>query len=343
MLTEAVGFDNFYPINDQRSFQDVTVQITEPTGFDLLVKVTASAVNPVDVVARKSLQKSEQPTILGFDACAIVVAIGDEVSDFSIGERVFYAGDYQRNGSNARLQLVDSRLVGHAPKTLNNVQSAALPLTSLTAYELLFEKMSLHIDPQLNKQKTILIINGAGGVGSIAIQLAKLCGLTVLATASRPKTRQWVKQMGADEILNHRQDLVKQVKKLGYQYVDYIVALSDVNPHWSEIVALIQPVSGLVGTITNMSLPQMNDLKHKSVMFAWEWMFSKSYYQTANMATQGQYLDKIASLVDEQKLQSTLYTTIPHFNAAGFRKATQIIEAGQAIGKIVVQNSQNEA
>lgn len=221
---KAIGFSEHLDIKDPKSLFEFETPTPTPKGHDLLVKVNAVSVNPVDVGVRRSGHgKLSKPKIIGWDACGIVEKVGSKVSLFSPGDRVYYAGSFKRSGSNSEYQLVDERIVGNAPKSLTDAQAAAMPLTSLTAYEALFEQLSLSQDKKSNEGKTILIINGAGGVGSVATQLASNAGLTVIATASRPESINWVKSHGAADVVNHRKNLVNEVHKLGYKYVDYIL------------------------------------------------------------------------------------------------------------------------
>lgn len=336
MKAKAVLANNKYPSDDPRIFEDGEVELQNLRAQDLLVEVHAVSVNPIDVAVRKSLDADDQPRVLGFDAVGKVIKTGSDVDNFDVGDRVFYAGSYQRQGSNAEYQIVDSQIVGHASQELTDAQLVAMPLTSLTAYELLFEKLGLNITDPKNQDKSILIINGAGGVGSVAIQMAKLCGLDVIGTASNPESIAWVKSGGADYVVNHHQNLVPQVQQAGFKYVDYILALSNVDPHWQEIVDLIQPSTGIIGTITNMSEHQINDLKRRSVSFAWEWMFAKSYFNTPNIATQGNYLDQINNWLDNGSLETTVNKQFSGINAENIFKATRIVESGHEIGKVVL-------
>lgn len=236
--------------------------------------------------------KLSKPKIIGWDACGIVEEVGSKVSLFSPGDRVYYAGSFKRSGSNSEYQLVDERIVGNAPKSLTNAQTAAMPLTSLTAYEALFEQLSLSQDKKTNEGKTILIINGAGGVGSVATQLASNAGLTVIATASRPESINWVKSHGAADVVNHRKNLVNEVHKLGYKYVDYILELKDIDSHWKEMCELIKP-EGAIASITENRRPiNLRLLTPKKAIFAWEWMYTKSYYHTPDMQSQHKILNK---------------------------------------------------
>jgi NADPH:quinone reductase and related Zn-dependent oxidoreductases len=231
--------------------------------------------------------------------------------------------------------LIDERIVAHAPKKTSIEKSVAMPLVTLTASELLFEKLQINPTHD-NRDKTVLIINGAGGVGSIAIQLAHLAGLRVIATASTSEKVDWVKALGADLVVNHHHDLIEQVHNLGIKDVDYILGLSDNDPHWSEIVELIKPF-GTFATITNLRESQIADLKQKSVNFAWEWMFTKAKFKLASMSTQGDYLEKLAQGLDSGMIDSTVTKVFHGFNLENVKKATQLVEAGHMMGKVVIK------
>lgn len=338
---KAVGFQEALPISDPQSLFDFTMKKPQAKEHDLLVKIQAVSVNPIDTAVRRNTKgKLAQPKILGWDAIGLVESIGEKVFLFKPGDQVFFAGDFNRNGSNAQYQLVDERLVGHAPKRLTLAQAAAMPLTSLTAWEALFEKLQLSLDDKpKNETQTLLIINGAGGVGSIAIQLAKLAGLKVIATASRPETADWAKSFGADLILNHRQNLTVQLHQAGFKYVDLILGLNDIDGHWQEMAEMIKP-NGRIASITANHQPlDLSLIKSKSVTFSWEWMYTKSYYQLPEMITQHQILEKVSALLDKGILKSTLRQTMIGLNAATLRKAQQQIETNRTIGKLVVVNN----
>ncbi|MQS76451.1 zinc-binding alcohol dehydrogenase family protein [Companilactobacillus halodurans] len=310
-------------------------QMETPQGRDILVKILGVSINPVDIATRKKVQETKEPKILGYDGYGIVEALGPEASKFDVGEKVFFAGDYTRDGSYQEYEIIDERIVARAPKETSVEKSVAMPLVTLTASELLYEK--LHINPAMdNRDKTILIINGAGGVGSIAIQLAHLAGLKVIATASTDEKVKWVKDLGADLVVNHHQDLIKQVHDLGIENVDYIIGLSDNDPHWQEIVELIKPL-GIFATITNLRESQVADLKQKSVDFAWEWMFTKAKFKLAAMSTQGEYLEKLADGLDKGTIDSTVTKVFHGFNLDNLKRATKLVEAGHMMGKVVVK------
>ena len=334
---KAVGFKRHLPISDPKSLIDFTEPIPNATGHDLLVKVNAVSVNPVDVGVRKNGHGIlNRPNVIGWDAVGIVKSVGTRITLFKPGDRVFYAGSFIRPGSDSEYQLVDERIVGHAPKTLDDAHAAAMPLTSLTAYESLFEQLEINPSNRVyNCKNTILIINGSGGVGSIATQLAHLAGLHVIATASRPATIHWVKRLGADQTANHRKNLVTEIHNLGYRYVDYILELNNIDAHWNEMAQLIKP-NGRIASITeNHHLIDLQKLTDKRVKFAWEWMYSKSKYHY-DMLSQHRILDQIAKLLDTGKLRCTMTKTLHGINAKNLRKAHRMVETGHMIGKVTI-------
>lgn len=335
----AIGFTEKLPIENEKSLITFFEPRPTPSSHDLLVNVQATSVNPVDTSVRRGTTGTlTTPKVIGWDAYGTVTAVGEAVTLFHPGDRVFYAGSFKRPGTDSEYQLVDERLVGHAPTTLSPAEIAAMPLTALTAWEALFEQLGIAMDPVVNAGKTILIINGAGGVGSTATQLAHLAGLTVIATASRPETIAWTRAHGADAVANHRKDLVTEVHALGYPTVDYILELSNLNQHWAEIVALIKP-SGHIVSITGSDQPiDLRALKQKRATFAWEWMYTKSYFETDDMISQHEILEKVSALLDSGQLQSTVTKTFTPINAANLRAAHALVEANRMIGKVVLAN-----
>ena len=334
---KAIGFDEHLPISNPRSLFDFTAPLPILGEHDLLVKVSAVSVNPVDTYVRKGGRgKLALPKVIGYDAAGVVDQVGPAVTLFRPGDRVYYAGSIRRPGSNSEYQAVDERIVGHAPQSLSLTQAAAMPLTSLTAYEALFEQLALPQSPSANQGKTILIINGTGGVGSVATQLAHLAGLRVISTAGNPAGEEWVRAHGADLVFSHHQDLVKQVRALGYRYVDYLLELNDLDGHWQEMCELICPGGRLVSITENRRPINLRLLTQKRGHFSWEWMFSKSYYHTADMVSQHEILDRVAALLDAGKLQSTLTKQLSPLTAATLRQAHQLVEEGHMRGKVVV-------
>lgn len=334
---KAIGFKTSLPVYNADSFIDFEAEIPVARGRDLLVKITAVSVNPVDYKIRLNSAKEkilDTPKIIGWDACGVVEEAGDEVALFKKGDKVYYAGDINRAGSNAEYQLIDERIAGRKPAILSDAEAAAMPLTTLTAWEALFDRVRINDG---DKGKSILIIGGAGGVGSIAIQVAKkVAGLKVIATASRPETVEWCKQQGADIVINHK-DLVNEVRKAGFQYVDFIFDCVDTNFYWDAMADLIKP-QGHIVSITGSATPvALNKLKGKSVSFSWELMYTRSTFQTDDMIAQHNILNKAAALFDNGVLKSTLTTTLKGLSAANFKKAHAQLESGTTIGKLVIE------
>lgn len=335
---KAVGFKTSLPITSADSFIDFETEKPHPTGKDLLVKIKAIAVNPVDYKIRQNAAKDtvlSEPKIIGWDACGIVEAVGNEVSLFKVGDEVYYAGDINRPGCNAEYQLIDERIVGKKPTSLSDEAAAAMPLTSLTAWEILFDR--IRINPEKDKNKTVLILAGAGGVGSIAIQLAKkIAGLKVIATASRPESIDWCKKMGADVVVNHK-NLIEEVRNTGFEYVDFILDFVDVNGYWDAMAELIKP-QGHIASITGSATPvALNKLKTKSASFSWEFMYTRSSFQTEDMIAQHHILNQVANLLDEGTLVHTLTVTLEGLSAENLRKAHEQLESGTTIGKLAIK------
>ncbi|RED22614.1 NADPH2:quinone reductase [Flavobacterium cutihirudinis] len=335
---KAIGFKTSLPIEEKESFIEFETVKPVASGHDLLVKIDAISVNPVDFKVRQSAAKDtvlETPKIIGWDAVGIVQAVGEKVSLFEVGDPVYYAGDITKQGSNAEYQVIDERIVGRKPKSLSIEEAAVIPLTALTAWEILFDR--IRINAEKDKGKSILIIGGAGGVGSIAIQLAKkIAGLTVIATASRPETIEWCKQQGADFVVDHK-NLIAAVKDAGFETVDFILDFVDTNAYWDTMVELIKP-QGHIASITGSSEPVLlNKLKSKSVSFSWELMYTRSMYQTEDMIEQHHILNKVADLLDEGVLKTTLNVTLNGLTADNLKKAHELLESGKTIGKIAIK------
>jgi len=337
MITmKAVALTQYLPISDPHSLMDVELPRPIAQGRDLLVKIQAVSVNPVDAKIRSPKPKVESsPKILGWDAAGIVENVGPEVRLFKPGEEVYYAGSVTRPGSNAEFQLVDERLVGRKPANLSFAEVAAMPLTLLTAWEALFERIGIDRMAD-NRGQSLLIIGGAGGVGSIAIQLAKLAGLTVIVTASRPETRAWAEKMGADQVIDHRQPLPGQLAALGHKEVDYIANFSNTDSYWAVMAELIRPQGRIVCIVENAHPVELGLLKSKSASFSWTFMFTRSMFQTPDMGEQGGILDDAAKLFEAGRLQTTLTETLSPINAANMRDAHAQIESGKTIGKLVI-------
>ena len=335
---KAIGFKQSLPITDAESFIEFDQDIPTPVGYDLLVKISAIAVNPVDYKIRQWAAQDnilDTPKIIGWDAVGTVEAVGEKVSHFKVGDKVFYAGDLTRSGCNAEYQLIDERIVGLKPNSLTDSEAAAIPLTGLTAWESLFDRIK--IDPANDKGKTVLILAGAGGVGSIAIQIAKqVAGLTVIATASRPESQAWCKKMGADFVVNHYH-LKADLEKIGHQEVDYILDFVNINTYWETAIDLIKPQGHIVSITGNSNPLDLSLLKNKSVSFSFEFMYTRSMFQTDDIEKQHQILSELSALLDAGKIKTTLTTTLQGFTVENLKKAHQMQESGRTIGKTVIQ------
>lgn len=334
---KAIALTRYLPIDNPESLQDIEFDMPMARGRDLLVRIDAVSVNPVDTKVRapKALVEDE-PKVLGWDACGLVVAVGEGVSLFKEGDRVFYAGDISRTGCNAEFHLVDERIAGMAPESQTPEQSAAMPLTTITAWESLFDRLVVDLDAD-NSQRSILIIGGAGGVGSMAIQLAsRLAGLSVIATASRSDSIAWCEKMGANHVINHHSDIAAQLSELGTNEVDYILCCNDTDTHFDAMVEVIKPQGAICCMVDSRGRLDMNALKAKSVSFSWEFMFTRPKFLTEDMIEQHHLLSEVSRLIDEGTLQGTLTKTMSPINAETLRAAHAEIERGAMIGKLVV-------
>ncbi|MCO7737144.1 zinc-binding alcohol dehydrogenase family protein [Brucella intermedia] len=335
---KAVAYQNAGKLDRADSLVDVTLDKPVAAGRDLLVQVEAISVNPVDYKIRSGVSPDAgQWKVLGWDAVGTVVETGDQVRDFKPGDRVWYAGSLTRPGANSEFHLVDERIVGRKPASLSNSEAAALPLTSITAWEMLFDRLDVRRRPVAGAANAILIIGGAGGVGSIAIQLARaLTDLTVIATASRPETQDWVRQLGAHHVIDHRKPLADQVEALGIGAPAFVFSTTQTLDHLSEIVRLIAP-QGRFGLIDDPDKLDIMPFKRKSVSVHWELMFTRPIYQTVDMAEQGRLLNEVAKLVDEGKIRTTLTEVLSPISAANLKAAHSVLESGKAKGKIVLE------
>ena len=334
----AVGYKIPLPITDPNSLLDIDLPRPTPHGRDLLVEIKAVSVNPVDTkVRRSSTPDGDAWKVLGWDAAGIVVETGPEATLFKPGDEVFYAGALTRRGSNAEFHLVDERIVGPRPKTLGWAESAALPLTAITAWETLFDRLDVTGRAVPGTAPAILIIGGAGGVGSMAIQLArKLTDLTVIATASRPETIAWATDLGAHHVVNHSRPLAGEIAALKIGAPAFVFSTNNTDRHFSEIVELIAP-QGRFALIDDPAALDIVPLKRKSVSTHWELMFTRSLFDTADIAEQGRLLREVSRLVDEGTIRTTLAENFGPINAANLRRAHALIESGQARGKIVLE------
>ncbi|KRB50203.1 Zn-dependent oxidoreductase [Rhizobium sp. Root708] len=333
----AVGYKTSQPISAETSLIDIELPVPDATGHDLLVEVKAVSVNPVDVKVRAGVTPPDgQPKILGWDAAGIVKAVGPDVALFKVGDEVFYAGSIARQGSNAEFQLVDERIAGHKPKTLDFAAAVALPLTSITAYETLFDRLKVR-DAVPGAARAILIIGGAGGVGSIAIQIVRaLTDLTVIATASRPETRDWVKQLGAHHVIDHSQPIAKQVAALGIGAPGFIFSTTNTSDHLADIVEAIAP-QGRFALIDDPKALDVVPFKRKAVSIHWELMFTRPLFGTPDMIEQHRLLNTIANLVDAGEIRTTLSETVGTINVANLKLAHTMVESGKMKGKVVLE------
>ncbi|ULU25335.1 zinc-binding alcohol dehydrogenase family protein [Dyella terrae] len=333
---KAVAYQQMLPITDAQSLIDVELPQPAPQGRDLLVRVEAVSVNPVDTKIRQRVDPAGADKVLGWDAAGTVVAVGADVTLFKPGDDVYYAGAIDRSGSNAQFQLVDERIVGRKPSTLDFAQAAALPLTTITAWEMLFDRLGV---PRGSTPRSgvILVVGGAGGVGSMAIQLIRrLTNFTVVATASRPDTQTWATDMGAHHVVNHHGDLVAAVKAVAPQGVDYVLSLTHTEQHYASLVELLKP-QGKLALIDDPATPlDIRLLKQKSLSLHWEFMYTRSLFHTEDMQAQHQLLNEAADLVDAGVLRTTLRDNLGTIGAANLRRAHAQVESASTIGKVVL-------
>lgn len=333
---KAIALTRYLPIADPQSLFDVDLPAPAASGHDLLVRIEAVSVNPVDAKLRAPKPQVEaQPRVLGYDAAGVVESVGEQVTLFKPGDAVFYAGDVTRQGTNAQLHLVDERIAGPKPRTLDFAQAAALPLTTLTAWELLFDRFGFDPDGA-DAGRSVLIFAGAGGLGSMAIQLARRAGLAVIATASRSDTVAWCKRMGADHVVDHSQPLRPQLEAAGFPQVDAIGCFTAAEPYWQPMCDLVAP-QGRIGLVVGMRAPvDLEPLKNKCASIHWEFMFARAMFRTADMTRQHDILARAAELVDRGELHTTLTETLRPISAENLREAHRRIESGKTIGKIAL-------
>ncbi|MGF1573775.1 MAG: zinc-binding alcohol dehydrogenase family protein [Sumerlaeia bacterium] len=334
---KAIGYQNSLPIEHPNALQNINLPEPEPREHDLLVKINAISVNPVDYKIRKRVTPAQGDwKVLGWDAAGVVTAVGSSVSLFKPGDKVYYAGDLTRSGSNAELQIVDERLVGNMPECLTFAEAAALPLTTITAWEMLFNRLQIPRDTQ-GPAKRVLIVGAAGGVGSIMVQLLrKLTGAHVIGTASRPQSVNWLSQLGAHQVINHHEPLSTGLNAIGIPEVDCVISLNNTNQHYAEIVKCLKP-QGHFGLIDDPGHLDVSLLKTKSISLHWEFMFTRSMFQTPDMIEQRNLLNEVSTLIDRGQIQSTLAHPLGTINAENLIKAHALLEAQQAHGKIVLE------
>ena len=335
---KAVAYYQSLPAEHPEALQDVQLADPTPGPHDLLVEVRAISVNPVDTKIRLGVAPDNGAAkVLGWDATGVVKAVGSEVSLFQPGDRVFYAGAIDRAGANSELHLVDERIVGHMPNSLSFAEAAALPLTAITAWELLFERLQV-AEGSVDQGQSLLIVGAAGGVGSILTQLARrLTGLTVIGTASRPETQAWVRELGAHHVIDHSKPLSEELTRIGIGKVTHVASLTQTDQHYAQLVESLEP-QGRLALIDDPLQPlDVMQLKRKSLSLHWELMFTRSLYQTEDMIEQHRLLERVSDLVDSGVLKTTLGEHFGRINAANLRRAHALLESGKAKGKIVLE------
>ena len=333
---KAIGYHTPLSIDHPDALQDLELPDPVAGPRDLLVRVAAVSVNPVDTkVRRNAAPEAGQAKVLGWDAVGRVEAVGSQVTGFQVGDRIYYAGSIIRPGANSELHLVDERIAARAPASLDDAQAAALPLTSITAWELLFDRLG--VSQGGGAGQTLLITGGAGGVGSILIQLARqLTQLRVVATASRPETRQWCLDLGAHAVIDHSRPLAAELKAAGIGEVDMVASLTQTSQHYAQIIESLKP-QGKIGVIDDMPSLDVMPLKGKSLSLHWELMFVRSRFETPDMAEQGRLLAEVAALVDAGRVRTTFGEHFGTIDAANLRRAHAFMESGQARGKVVLE------
>jgi NADPH2:quinone reductase len=338
---KAIGYTTSLDINHPNALEDIELPRPSPQGRDLLVKVSAVSVNPVDTKVRlRSSPENAEYKILGWDAVGEVIEAGEDTSLHTIGDRVWYAGDITRSGTNAEYHLVDERIVGKCPQSLADAEAAAIPLTAITAWELLFDRLGFKTTDQTSKTKNerLLVVGAAGGVGSILVQLAaQLIDVTIIGTASRPESQAWVRELGADHVINHHNPLGEELRKIGLESVTHIISLNHTDQHFEQLVEIIAPQGKLALIDDPASGLDVMKLKLKSISLHWELMFTRSMFKTHDMGKQGDLLNQVAELVDAGKIKTTLGKHYGTINAENLKRAHRDIESGKAIGKIVLE------
>jgi zinc-binding alcohol dehydrogenase family protein len=334
---KAVAYTRNQAITAAESLFDLELPAPEPGEFDLLIEVKAISVNPVDVKIRANVApENGAPKIVGWDAAGIVRAVGNKVSLFKPGDKVWYAGSLARAGTNSELHVVDERIVGRMPQSLGFAEAAALPLTAITAWELLFDRLRV-LDNAHAAGNSLLIVGAAGGVGSILTQLARqLTGLTVIGTASRPETHAWVKELGAHHVIDHSKDFESQLQALGIGNVNFIAGLNQSGKHFTRFAAVVAP-QGRIALIDDPDEIDVRLLKRKSVSLHWEFMFTRSMFATDDQIAQHRLLNRVAELVDAGTIKTTLSENFGTINAANLKRAHALLESGRTKGKIVLE------
>ena len=334
---KTIAYLKSLPITDAESLIDIELPEPRPQDRDLIVEVRAISVNPVDIKIRAGVAPTAgAPKVLGWDAAGIVRSVGPGVSLFKPGQRVWYAGSLGRPGTNSELHAVDERIVGSMPEHTGFAAAAALPLTTITAWELLFDRLRIAQDTQASPA-TLLVIGAAGGVGSILVQLARqLTGVTIIGTASRPETQAWLRELGAHHVIDHSKPLTEELKRIGIPMVDYVASLNQTDAHFAQIAEAIKP-QGRIALIDDPESLDVRLLKRKSVSLHWEFMFTRSMFDTDDQIKQHELLGKVATLIDAGKLKTTMSEHFGTINASNLKRAHALIESGRAKGKIVLE------
>lgn len=336
---KVIGFEQPFQLSEGNLFKTYALDIPKPKAHELLVKIQSISVNPVDTKQRLT-EVSKVPRVLGFDAVGYVESVGSDIRMFEEGDIVYYSGSPDQNGSNATYQIIDERLVAKAPQNISFEQAASLPLTGITASETLFDVFGISHNPEDNKGKSLLIINGAGGVGSIATQIAKAYGLHVITTASRDETIHWTKDMGADIVLNHQEDLVKQFKAQGIELVDYVFCTFDTDMYYDTMIELVKPRGHIATIVAFQNKQDLNALKPKSLTFSHEFMFARPLNQTDDMIRHHEYLEDITKKIEQHVYKPTTTRVIEGLTADNLYQAHQILETNSMIGKLVIRLTQ---
>lgn len=340
---KAIGYQQNLPIDNEQSLQDITLDKPVATRHDILVEIKAISVNPVDYKVRQGrLAPEDDYAVIGWDAAGVVVEVGEAVSLFKEGDKVYYAGDLSRSGSNTEYQLVDERIVGYMPASLTFAEAAALPLTTLTAWEMLFDRLQIPTledtaDTNNDDKPSVLVVGAAGGVGSILTQLLKTRTDTILiGTASRDESVQWLKELGADHVINHRNPLYDELQKIGISEVDYVISLNNTEEHYQEIIKCLKP-QGKLGVTDDPEVMDVMPLKGKCISFHWEFMFTRSLFQTPDMIEQHNLLTKVAEMIDAGLIKTTIAHNLGMINAENLREAHRMLENREAHGKVVLE------
>lgn len=338
---KAIGYLKSLDISHQDSLIDIDLPTPTPTGRDLLVKIDAISVNPVDTKVRVRAQpENGEHKVLGWDAVGEVIDAGDQAQFYQKGDKVWYAGDITRHGTNSEYHLVDERIVGRKPESISNAEAAAFPLTAITAWELLFDRLGFEHSTSADNagRQQLLIVGAAGGVGSILVQLAaQLTDAVIIGTASRPESQAWVKELGADYVIDHRKPLSEELKRIGIDSVTHVASLNATEQHYDEIVESLAPQAKLALIDDPQSPLDIMKLKMKSISLHWEFMYTRSMFNTDDIEKQRDLLNSIAELIDAKRIKTTLGEHYGQINAENLKRAHANLESGSAIGKIVLE------